>query len=392
MSGRKAALVLVILVAVTALGVVLFQRGTGRSAVVIKGRIPSGHTKVAAFYPDGHYNLVQFSGGEFSIDVEKGSPLVLIFLSDNDDYLGYVTLENGVDTFPMTRVAEGVATIDLGDISLSGTTFTPGHNPIADNEIQLTPEEQAVVAQIDDFFASLAKNPDVDSNGRADFLEGKFFRLGILYFVRGGNFNNNLTPEVITPARIEGFRLMLSANDTDRPDTVVFNGPEGSGLSNATSDQRNVYADRTDYFSPYVNTPVPPAGEYTVTYKTGLSFSIPDQSSAPSHIVLAVPTVTLNGDGTIKKISWRYIAGDGAEVDPKGITSEFELQIDGTGTPYGNYQQPGRMYDSGWLPSETTEHVLPIQNMKWSEVTCLNMVYNDVYGNHYVVSFYRGAA
>jgi len=385
-------LLVVAIVVVAALGIVFFQQEISKpNTVTIKGRIPSGHTKVAAFYPDGHYNLIQFSGGEFSIDVEKGAPLVLIFLSDNNDYLGYVTLENGIDTFPMTRVAEGVATIDLGNISLSGTTFTPDHNPIADNEIQLTPEEQAVVAQIDDFFASLAKNPDTDSNGKVDFLEHKFFHIGILYFINGGSFGSNLTPDVSTQARIEGYRLMFGAQDTDRPDTVVFNGPEGSGLSNATSEQRNVYTGMTDYFSPYVDNPqLPPGGRYTVAYKTtDLSFDIPDQSSASSRIVLAVPTVTLNDDGTINKISWRYISGDGGEVDPKGITTEFQIQIDGTGTPYQNYPQPGRMYNSEWLPSEITEHVLPTQNIKWADVTCIYMAYNDIYGNHYVVTFFR---
>ena len=319
--------------------------------------------------------------------------MVLIFLADNNDYLGYITLENGIDTFPLTKIAPGISTIDLQTLSSFGAVFDPSHNPIG-NEIPLTPEEQAVVAQIDDFFASLAKSPDVDNNGRVDFLEEKFFSLQILYWVHGGDFENNLTPVVIRPAKIQGYRLAFDATDKDRPDTVVFNGPRNSGLSNATSEESNVYEYRTTYFSPYVTGPaLCPAGEYVVTYKTdNLTFRIPDQSPARFHIVLPVPTVTLNNGGTINRISWEYRPGGGPNtVGPEAIISKLELQIDGIGTPYANYPQENRMYNSGWLPVATTEHVLPSQNMEWSEVTRIHMSYEDTYRNHYVVLWDRPA-
>jgi len=378
------------IVAAIAFGVVFFRENINEfNTVRIEGRLPSGHTKVVAFYPDGEHTLSTFSGGKFSINVEKSSPLVLIFLTDSNDYLGYVTLGNGIDTFPMTKTAEGVVTIDLQNLSLSNDTFSPSHNPLG-SEIQLTPEEEALVAKIDDFFASLAKNPDRDDNGEADFLEGKFFSIWITYFINGGVFGSNLSPAVYKPAYIEGYRLSFGAIDADRPYAVVFNGPEGSGLSNAISEQSIVLLENeTLYGSPLIPEALPPAGEYIVTYKDeDLSFEIPDQSSTSSRIVLAVPNVVLNEDGTINKISWTYMLGGGSgTVDPKGIMSEIMIQIDGTGAPYESYPQPNRMYQSGWIPSTTTEHVLPTQKIKWSEVTRIYMTYNDVYRNHYVVQW-----
>jgi len=378
------------IVAAIAFGVVFFRENINEfNTVRIEGRLPSGHTKVVAFYPDGEHTLSTFSGGKFSINVEKSSPLVLIFLTDSNDYLGYVTLGNGIDTFPMTKTAEGVVTIDLQNLSLSNNTFSPSHNPLG-SEIQLTPEEEALVAKIDDFFASLAKNPDRDDNGEADFLEGKFFSIWITYFINGGVFGSNLSPAVYKPAYIEGYRLSFGATDADRPYAVVFNGPEGSGLSNAISEQSIVLLENeTLYGSPLIPEALPPAGEYIVTYKDeDLSFEIPEQSSTPSRIVLAVPNVVLNEDGTINKISWTYMLGGGSgTVDPKGIMSEIMIQIDGTGAPYESYPQPNRMYQSEWVPSTTTEHVLPTQKIKWSEVTRIYMTYNDVYRNHYVVQW-----
>ena len=380
------------IVAAIAFGMVFFRENINEfNTVRIEGRLPSGHTKVVAFYPDGEHTISTFSGGKFSINVEKSSPLVLIFLSDSNDYLGYVTLGKGIDTFPMTKTAEGVVTINLQDLSLSNNTFSPSHNPLG-SEIQLTPEEEALVAQIDDFFASMAKNPDRDDNGEADFLEGKFFSIWITYFIDGGVFGSNLSPTVYKPAYIEGYRLSFGAIDADQPSGVVFNGPEGSGLSNAVSEQSIVLLENeneTMYGSPLIPEALPPAGEYIVTYKDeDLSFEIPDQSSAPSRIVLAVPTVTLNKDGTINKISWKYMSGGGSgTVDPEGIMSEIMIQIEGIGTPYKDYPQPDMMYVSEWIPATTTEHVLPTQKIKWSDVTRIYMSYDDVYRNHYVVTW-----
>jgi hypothetical protein len=351
---------------------------------------PNDVSKVIVFQGDGGYFVSTVSNSSFSIAVEKGSPVGLIFVGANNNYLGYLTLKNGIDSLPLTKLSSGVNTIDLQTLSSSGLIVEPSHNPIG-SELPLTSEEQTAIAQSDDFFASTIKNPDVDGNGTIDIFEEKFFRSQILYYITGGNFGGNLTPTVSTPASITGYRFAFDATDTNRPDTVYFTGPAGSGLSNSPSDQPNVYTDRTTYFSPSVSNPViPPTGQYTVSYKTStLTFSIPDQSSSTFNVIMAVPTVTLNADGTIQKVNWVYKLGSGASatLDPQAIIDSIQLQIDGSGTPCASYPQQGRIYNSGNLSTITTEHVLTCQNLSWSNVTWIYMAYNDVYDNHIVVTW-----
>lgn len=397
---KKVALPLVVLIGIILGCVLLFEEfgrnlqhseTPGEGYVTIKGKLPSGHTKVVAVYPSG-YEIVNFTGGVFSIDVRTDSPVLLLFFEDNGDYLGYLYLKNGIESLPMTRTREGVTVINLQDLTINGTVLTPSHNPIGD-EINLSPEERAIVAQLDDFFAVIARNPDADGDMKPDLMEGESYDFFILYFVEAGQFSDNLTPSVITPANIVAYRLAFCITTESPPESVFFTGPEGSGLNNTPSDQAmELLPGVFGYGTPLMyEPPVPLGGNYIITYGgRRLVFTMPDQSSASSHIVLAVPTVTLNPNGTINKISWRYLTGDGSgEVNPEGIFSSLEIDIDGTGAPYQNYPQPNRMYSSGWIPITTKEHVLPTQSIKWSDVTIIYMAYSDIYGNHYVASFHK---
>ncbi|MBI4712296.1 MAG: hypothetical protein HY762_03180 [Planctomycetes bacterium] len=349
-------------------------------------------TKVIAFMLDGRYVVSNVAADRsFSIGVEKGKPTGLIFVGAANNYLGYLTLKNGIDILPLmkfdTASGTNITTIDLQALSSSGGIIEPGHNPIG-SELPLTAEEQTAIAQGDDFFTSVIKNvPDADGDGQIDFLNGKFYRPFVMYFVTGGSFSGNLTPSVTTPANITGFRFSLHVSDNSTstfPDTVYFNGPVGSSLSNSANDQApNKYTHSATYGSPYITSPtIPPGGVYTVTYNAGtLTFNIPNQSSAISNIILAVPTITLNGDGTIQKTNWSYKLGSGAvaNVDPQTIIEYIMLQVDGQ--TMGN-----RIYNSPQLPPATTEHVFT-SSVNWNNVAVIYMVYNDVFGNHYVVSW-----
>lgn len=349
-------------------------------------------TKIMAFHGNGGYSVSNVTDGSFSIAVATGSPVGLISVGAGDSYLGYVSLQNGVDSIPLTKLGQNVSTIDLQTLSSSSSIVTPSYNPLG-SELPLTSAEQTAIAQGDNFFAALIKNPDADGNGTIDFLDGKFFRPYITYFITGGAFGANHTPTVTIPAPIDGFRFGLHAKDAIRPGTVYFTGPAGSGLSNAPSAQPPlVNTDSTAYGSPYVTSPtIPPAGQYLVSYKTGtLTFDISDQSSAPSNVILAVPTVTLNGNGTINKVAWVYKpgSGGGATLDPLAVISSVMLQIEGNGTPCAIYPQgASRIYNAENLPATTVEHVLACQNLLWINVTQIFMAYNDVYGNHNVVTW-----
>jgi len=353
---------------------------------------PNEVAKVMVFYQDGSYKFSKVTeDGNFSITVDKSAPAGMIFVGAGDNFLGYLTLGDGIDTLPLNSIADDVSEIDLGILSSSGLIVEPSHNPLS-NEIPLTPEEQKALAQCDDLFSSIVKNPDVDGNGIIDFLEGKFFRLQILYYVSAGSFDGDLGLTVNEPTDISGYKLAFDLTGTNLPQTVDFTGPAGSGLSSSTSAGSNVYTGRTTYFSPYVGS-IPPAGQYTVDYDTNtLTFTLPDQSAAPSNIVLPVPTVTLNDDRSIQKVNWVYRLGSAATaaLDPLTIISKIELQIDGSGSPCASYPQAGRMYNSGWLSATTTGHFLTCQTLSWDDITRIYMAYEDLYENHYVVIYSKG--
>lgn len=151
---------------------------------------------VVALYPDGRYVVSFVSDGKFTIEVEKGSPVGLLFLEEDRDFVGYLSLGNGIDSLPLNKLAPSVTEIDLKTLTISGNVITPSHNPIG-TEIPITGEELIVIAQNDDFFAAILKNPDADGNGKVDFMENEFFDLHVICVIYGGRFEQgNLEPTV----------------------------------------------------------------------------------------------------------------------------------------------------------------------------------------------------
>jgi hypothetical protein len=343
---------------------------------------------VIVFSTDNYYVTTVSSDGSFSVSAPKSAPVGMIFAGSDNSFKGYLTLGSDIDSIPLTAIKSGVTNIDLKTLLNSGKVVTPGHNPLG-TEIILTSKEKNMVAHANGLFASVVKNPDVDGNGQIDLLEGKFYWAGLIYFVEGGTFSGTtVTPT--TPADIAGYKMLLDAKDAILPTTVRFTGPSSSGLACNNGSDTNTYTERSTYFSCMVSSPtVPPAGDYDVTYsgKT-FTFSMPDQSGAKDNIVLMVPSVTLNSDNTINKISWIFISADGTTmIAPSLLFNTLEIQIEGTGTPCATYPQTGRLYNSDQIAITPAEHTLKCQNIQWSKVTNINMTYNDLYGNHYVPAY-----
>ena len=365
---------------------------------------PSKVSKVLAFFGDGRYAISDVAEeGSFSIDVAKGSPIGLIFVGDNDNYLGYLTLGNDVDSLPLHYDEEDIATIDLQTLSSSSSSDNVVYSraDVLEKKFQISQEEQKTLGYADNLFAAIVKNPDVDGNGTIDFLENKFFRLYIMYYFYGGDFEGNLTPTVNQPSSEiwNGYKFGLRAG-ADWPETVYFSGPEGSGYNQEESTPPEVYENHTFYYSEYsenLNAPdYPPLGEYVIKYtlESGpgtLTFHVPDQSEASENLVLPIPTVELNDNGSINKVSWIYQAAkeDAFEVKPRLLIDNIELQISGTGDQCEVSDRHGsdRMYNSGNLSADTQEHTLECQYLLWDTVTNITLAYDDVYGSHNVVTW-----
>jgi len=370
--------------------------GSSSGSIAIKGTLAGVHassdisqtTQVIIFSSSGTSTVAKVnSDGTFSINADAGKPFGLIFAGASNNFLGYLTLGSGIESLPLTNVADGVTTIDLQTLSTSGTINTPGHNPIG-TEISLTSAEQTAMSQCNGMFASIVKNPDVDRNGVVDILENEFYSSSISYGIAAGNFNGGLTPTINSTVTMNSYNILIMSNSATDAGSATVTGPDGSGLTNQTCSNGptsssnqisyNIYPDLA-----YRTPSIPVTGDYIYTLNNGktLTFSIPDQSLASSKIVVALPTVTLNGDGTINKVNWVYrMPNDSSTLTPKALIQSIIIQISAA---------PTRLYDSPSITSDTTEHTLTNQSIAWTSVNNMSMAYNDVYGNHYVVDFIK---
>jgi hypothetical protein len=350
---------------------------------------PNQVAKVMVFYQDGTYVVSEVTDeGNFSLQVDRDGPAGMIFVGAGNDFLGYLTLGDGVDTLPLNSIADSVGEIDLGILSSLGLIVEPAHNPLG-NEIPLTPLDLKALAQCDDFFSSIVKNPDVDGNGIIDSLEGKDYFMELYYKFPGGRFGANLTPDLYDPISLEMYQIHVHRNippdDINCPDSINLTGPPGSVVSDPTSLEEMLVGSHCIHRLIVIPNPEPLlGGQYVFEYPDlTLTFNIPDQALITSHAVLILPTVTLNDDGTIQKISWIYQLADGSgEIsNPASIIREMKIHLaDLAHSPQG-------LYDSDYFSPQITEYHLSNLGLFWADVGTLGFVYRDIFGNDYFISW-----
>ena len=378
--------------------------------VMITGEVNSSSTqavKVLALSSTDRYKTADITNNRFTIELDNGKPWGIIFLNSGNQPLGLLSLGNGIETLPLPFVALGTDTINLQTITRNGNIFTPGYNPIG-AEIVMTSEQQTATAGMDDYLAALLKNPDVNGNGQIDLLEGKFFKLEVIYFIKPGNFQGtDLTPTYDPYNLIEGYRLFLTVKDNNFPPHVTFTGPAGSPLNNTQSEEGEKFGETRLYSTQYLyniidtSSYIPVAGVYTITYAgTTLTFNLPDQEYVKNNVVYPWPTLTLNGDGTMNKIDWTYQMPAGASgADLNALLRTMQIQIEGTGNKCSSSNNlSDRVYDSPWLVPGTTSHTLSCQNIDWGtgtpypgwkHIDRIMMTYEDHYDASYVVMYER---
>jgi formylglycine-generating enzyme required for sulfatase activity len=354
-------------------------------------------TKVAVFSGTRGYNVFNVTNGSFNAFAMEGEPAGLVFIGAAGNYLGYLKLANGLDSIPVNMAADGVKTIDLATLTSSGNIVEPGHDPMG-SEILMSSTDVNSYAFSNGAFGSLMKSPDVDGDGVVDVFNGNYYAYGFTYSVTGGSFEGGLTAVPATTVTAGNYRFGIMAWEKQNPDypaEVTFHGPAGSGIENTVSDLRflnhhEAGGDTCGYISPFVASPsIPPAGVYTVSYKTKtLTFNVPDQSGLSKYLVLPVLTFKLNGNGTINSVSWEYRLADGSgTINPMTIIEDIDIQF---GSAPG--QVPYVFYDSQVLARDATSHTLTNQTILWSSVTQVGTGYHDIFGNHIDVGWDKGVS
>lgn len=215
----------------------------------------------------------------------------------------------------------------------------------------------------------------------------KIYGMWFSHYAQGGTFSGGLTPAVVYPRSLNGYIAGFDIeNDPPYPEAneVFFSGPTGSGLSHTASDPQYFREDEegANYQSPAVSSPAyAPGGDWTVQYKgSNYVFTMADPQ-APSRLVVPVPTFVVAA-GVVQSVSWVYRAPDtGALLPaPPAFMTGIQVQLEG--------YMGGRIYNSPWSDyPAVTNHTLE-ETILWSNVSGVNMAYDDSLGNHFVV-FYR---
>jgi hypothetical protein len=177
------------------------------------------------------------------------------------------------------------------------------------------------------------------------------------------------------------FALYNVNNDTNYPNTVTFTGPSGSGLNNTTnSNSGSSFGTSAFYEAPQVNVPpFPPGGVYSVNYKAMTnSFTLPNVNLAGEQ-VLIVPSVTVDASNVVQQIYWTYKDTNGSTIGAQPFMKDVQVRVDGFS---------GRIYDTGMnnnsnLPPTTT-NIVPNVTVIWTNVTSIQMVYDDNQNNQFV--------
>lgn len=360
--------------------------------------------EILALSSNNKYKKVSIINKSFSIELDNGKPWGLIFLGDANEPLGLLSLGSGIESIPLHYTTKTINSINLDTISKNGENFIPNHNPIG-NEIPLNSDQITLIAGQDDYLVSLLKNPDVDGNGQIDVLEGKLFALKVIYFIKPGNFKvPATTPTLNTSTLIEGYRLFLTVEDNNYPETIYFTGPAGSPLQNTPSEGYLSFSDARVYNTPYLfdinglASYIPQSGIYKIKYENStLTFTLPDQSYVNSNIVFPWPTISLNENGTLNKVDWSYkIPGGAASFDVSALIRNIMVQLGGIGAECKAIPNQNGLYGSDRLPITKTSHIFACQDIVWGitlpapgahYVERLMMTYEDHYGASYVVMY-----
>lgn len=372
------------------------QQNTVRAANV-------GETDKVVLFFGRDYKISKIENGSFNIELDREEPGGIAFLDSNNQYIGYLSLPDGLDSFPTQAISSDTGEINLGEVNFDENGVgTIDKDPFA----SLDPVEKSALAVSGSFFSAALRSPEVieklvNDNERIGF--------GLNYFPTVNFFDENNNGYLSSDNMIKTHRLILGFEpglklfkdvNITYPDKNSTQVDVPNDIPESEANERYIIfpgvglQDRATEVGP----PIPPAGDYKVS-GGGLdfTFNLPDiQNDAEKNLVFPVPNVEVNEDGIIEEINWTYKNRAGKMVsNPENIISNIEIQINAKSedldTLKGDYeskpQGPARIYNSGQLAGKEVSHGLSTEEIYWEDVDNIDLAYNDIYRIHYVVGF-----
>ena len=402
-------LILIILIAVLLTSCGKFSRNN--DGVIIKGEIGSvlkaKQTNVMSlsdakkiFVIKVHVGTLLFSfvdivDGSFSLSSEEGIVTALVFLDENDQYIGTLSTQ-GLNLLPLCSLANGANTIiDLEALTLVGTSILPTHDPFG-NEIDISEAEISSLKEVDGYFQSLAKNIDADNDSILDVLSNKELYISNRFDIpSAGHWGiNDLVPHINSDA-LQSLIYVLEIKGGSGfywPDSVVLSGPAGSPYQ--------------EYFT-FCHSPNENGGFFSLISRKGDHSSLPFESGtytltiddltytldyfkveAKNNLLFVIPTLNTNDEGKLVSIDLEYTLADGTIFNPANILTDVSVQLsDISGNQY--YTTPRlvskRIANVDFvigLYSYTLDSPIDI-----SELAGVGVAYCDIIGNTYIINW-----
>ncbi len=396
-------------------------------------------SQVIPVYPYGYgepVEVVENEEGEYEFAVPMDrAPGALVFTKEAEDgfqeYKGYLNLIEGeLDHLPSQYLAEEEDVIDLGAIQFEGSTASPEEDPIGE-EIDIGEGDLGAVAVAGSFLSAVAMNEELVES----YLDGREILVNIHYHVSHVELQENEGYYKIDAGDIDDFaiqahRMNFSLDPGyDNHESLRLEYPkelekrwekdndEGYKYVSYNEDEIYFYKDPGDYgdeLQPhFVHFPgvgpnkyeraafvrddddagVPPSDEYSLfdgddDEDFNVSFELPAIiDTAQDNLIMPKPEVHVDEEGYINNISLEYYTTGGIKIEnPEniirhGIGLQFEEEVED-----GEIEEMEDVDIIGISIDERDKN-LSNEEIKWDEVASFNVVYNDVYGLHYVIPF-----
>jgi len=352
--------------------------------ITLKGQFPTiknanissidSATRVLVFNLNNEYTISEIINGSFSIQINRENPVGLIFTNEKKEFLGYLSLHNGIKSIPLNYVNDSVSTIDFGTLKDSLNVVTPLTNYYYE-KFDMDEEIKEAYIQASINFTIIIQNPDADQNGVIDILENKFYKISYLYFATGGTIKQQkIYPySSITPTE---YRLLFTTNESSTPDNIEF---KTESFTFYSEQKKLLESGNTIYFSNLINTSI--KGNCEIKYGNKiLKFDLPNPFETLNKSVFVIPYLTFK-DNNLIKVNWEYYSGNNTSTPLKNsenIIFKVMVQIDDL-----NYN---RLYDSPNYNPYVKEDILN-NPINYSNIGTIYIGYYDIFGNNMVISY-----
>jgi hypothetical protein len=301
--------------------------------IVLISVLPPGGSDITSVYRVVDVNTISTSTFSVDISEERNRHLGVLFVNDDDSLAGALQLSASSDTslniLPLEKLTTGVSEIDLKTISFSFDTYgniaVPSYDPVGEGkEISITDEEKVTLGKLSKVMSSILKNPDANSNGKVDFIEGYYFSFRFQLGFKGCTVSSATADGIYdgvisTSIWLNGFHTNFSV----RVKSDIYEKGAGDNLgyldlpitfpSSYTATHSTTTGRPTqNYVGPNGGTILPVDGEYVIDASTMgwglLKFKISGLEQTFDYLLIPVPSFYVE-NGYLKKLH-----GDGKNL------------------------------------------------------------------------------